>query len=212
MGSTRENMYIPLKDLESANKICFGKLTKTVDEKIAAMAGLYIKPLTQQNVEEHLSLIGLAPEMASHTKLCQLSDGEKVKAVLGACMWMSPHIAVFDEPTNSMSWDALVALVAAIKTFQGGVVIISHNQAFVDEVCDEIWLMAKDPTSGIAHLRVTGGDTTDMKEIFEEKAQADSYIDGAGNVVALKKKLSDKEGDSVRQQHRFPEACGANSL
>merc|ERR1712117_330203 len=183
--ATREEMYIPLKDLESANKTVFGKLVKTVDEKIAAMAGLYIKPLTQQNVEEHLSLIGLEPELASHTKLCQLSDGEKVKAVLGACMWMSPHIVVFDEPTNSMSWDALVA---AIKTFKGGVVIISHNQAFVDEVCNEIWLMAKDPTSGIAHLTITGGDTTDMKEIFEEKAQ-ESYIDGAGNVVALKKKL-----------------------
>jgi len=191
--ATREEMYIPLKDLEAANKIVFGKLVKTVDEKIAAMAGLYIKPLTQQNVEEHLSLIGLEPELASHTKLCQLSDGEKVKAVLGACMWMSPHIVVFDEPTNSMSWDALVALVAAIKTFKGGVVIISHNQAFVDEVCNEIWLMAKDPTSGIAHLTITGGDTTDMKEIFEEKEKGDSYVDGAGNVVALKKKLNDKE-------------------
>merc|ERR1712137_1372257 len=186
-------MYIPLKDLESVNKTVFGKLVKTVDEKIAAMAGLYIKPLTQQNVEEHLSLIGLEPELASHTKLCQLSDGEKVKAVLGACMWMSPHIVVFDEPTNSMSWDALVALVAAIKTFQGGVVIISHNQAFVDEVCNEIWLMAKDPKSGIAHLAITGGDTTDMKEIFEEKKKEDSYIDGQGNEVALKKSLNDKE-------------------
>jgi len=91
-----------------------------------------------------------------------------------------------------MSWDALVA-VAAIKAFQGGVVIISHIQAFVDEVCNEMWLMTKDPTSGIADLMITGGDTTDMKEIFEEKAQADSYVDGAGNVVALKKKLSDKE-------------------
>merc|ERR1712151_251254 len=190
---TREEMYIPLKDLESANKTVFGKLVKTVDEKIAAMAGLYIKPLTQQNVEDHLSLIGLEPELASHTKLCQLSDGEKVKAVLGACMWMSPHIVVFDEPTNSMSWDALVALVAAIKTFKGGVAIISHNQEFVDEVCNEIWLMQKDPQTGIAHMTITGGDTTDMKEIFEEKKQADTYIDGYGNEVALKKNLNDKE-------------------
>merc|ERR1719401_2524881 len=44
-------------------------------------------------------------------------------------MWMSPHIVVFDEPTNSMSWDALVALVAAIKTFKGGVVI--NNTSFL---------------------------------------------------------------------------------
>merc|ERR1712137_510028 len=152
-----------------------------------------IKPLTQGHVEEHLALIGLEPEAASHTKLSQLSDGEKVKAVLGACMWMSPHVIVFDEPTNSLSWDSLVALVAAIKDFKVGVVVISHNQAFIDEVCNEIWLMAKDPVTGIAHLSITGGDTTDMKEIFEEKNKDDTYIDGYGNVCELKKKLNDKE-------------------
>merc|ERR1712066_744000 len=178
---------------EEANTTCFGKLVKAVDEKIAAMAGLYIKPLTQVHVENHLALIGLEPELASHTKLSQLSDGEKVKAVLSACMWMSPHVIVFDEPTNSLSWDSLVALVAAIKDFKGGVVVISHNQAFIDEVCNEIWLMAKDPATGIAHLSITGGDTTDMKEIFEEKKQEDTYIDGCGNEVALKKVLNEKE-------------------
>merc|ERR1712003_204792 len=187
------NTYVPLSELEKANKNCFGKLVKAVDEKIAAMSGLYIKPLTQGNVEEHLALIGLEPEMASHTKLSQLSDGEKVEAVIGACMWMSPHVIVFDEPTNSLSWDSLVALVAAIKDFEGGVVVISHNQAFIDEVCSEIWLMQKDPVTGIAHLSITGGDTTDMKEIFEEKNKDDTYIDGYGNECALKKTLNDKE-------------------
>jgi len=187
------NTFVPASELEKANKTCFGKLIKAVDEKIAAMAGLYIRPLTQNNVEDHLAQIGLEPELASHTKLSQLSDGEKVKAVLGACMWMSPHVIVFDEPTNSLSWDSLVALVAAIKDFKGGVVVISHNQAFVDEVCNEIWLMAKDPITGIAHMAITGGDTTDMKEIFEEKSKEDTYIDGYGNEVALKKTLNDKE-------------------
>merc|ERR1712054_318233 len=179
--------------LETANKVVFGKLVKAVDEKIAAMAGLYIKPLTQQNVENHLALIGLEPELGTHTKLSQLSDGEKVKAVLGACMWMSPHIIVFDEPTNSLSWDSLVALVAAIKDFNGGVVVISHNQAFIDQVCKEIWLMQKDPATGIAHMSVTGGDTTDLKEIFDEKEQEDSYIDGFGNEIKLKKTLNAQE-------------------
>merc|ERR1712232_685075 len=112
------NTYVPLTELEKANKICFGKLVQAVDEKIAAMAGLYIKPLTQGNVEEHLALIGLEPELASHTKLSQLSDGEKVKAVLGACMWMSPHVIVFDEPTNSLSWDSSCT-GGCHKRFQG---------------------------------------------------------------------------------------------
>jgi len=53
--------------------------------------------------------------------------------------------------------------------------------------------MAKNPTTGIAHLSITGGDTTDLKEIFEEKAQEDHYIDGAGNRCEIKKKLTQKE-------------------
>merc|ERR1712178_569614 len=188
------NSYISLRELTKANERCFTKLVAAVDEKIAAMAGLYIKPLTRKNVEDHLALIGLEPELASHTKLSQLSDGEKVKVVLGACMWMNPHVIVFDEPTNSLSWESLVALVAAIKEFEGGVVIISHNQDFVDEVCNEIWHMKKDPESGIAHLAVTGGDTTDMKEIFKKKEEADTYIDAQGNEVAIvKKKKASKQ-------------------
>merc|ERR1712070_141749 len=192
--SDESNIYVPLRELEKANELCFRKLVAVVDEKIAAMAGLYIKPLTRKNVEDHLALIGLEPELASHTKLSQLSDGEKVKVVLGACMWMNPHVIVFDEPTNSLSWDSLVALVAAIKEFQGGVCIISHNQDFVDEVCNEIWLMQKDQTTGIAHLSITGGDTTDMKEMFKKKEEADTYIDAQGNEVAIvKKKKASKQ-------------------
>merc|ERR1712226_505998 len=201
MGGEDGNTYVPLSELEKANKNCFGKLVKAVDEKIAAMSGLYIKPLTQGNVEEHLALLGLEPELASHTKLSQLSDGEKVKAVLGACMWMSPHIIVFDEPTNSMSWDSLVALVAAIKDFEGGVVIISHNQAFVDEVCSEIWLMQKDPISGIAHLAITGG-ATDMKEMFEAKKE-ETYIDGFGNEHAIKNKKKATKQDLKKLQKKI---------
>jgi elongation factor 3 len=197
-----DEIFIPQRELEKANEKCFGKLVKAVNEKMAAMAGLYIKPLTQQNVEDHLAMIGLEPEFASHTKLSQLSDGDKVKAVLGACMWMSPHVIVFDEPTNSLSWDSLVALVAAIKEFNGGVVVISHNQAFVDEVCNEIWLMAKDSKTGIAHLSITGGDTTDMKEIFEEKKQDDTYIDGYGNEVKLvrKKKATNQDLKKLKKK------------
>jgi len=83
--------------------------------------------------------------------------------------------------------------VAAIKDFKGGVAIISHNQEFVDEVCDEIWLMQKDTGTGIAHMTITGGDTTDLKDIIEDKKKEETYIDGSGNEVALKKTLNDKE-------------------
>jgi len=47
--------------------------------------------------------------------------------VLAACMWLSPHILVLDEPTNYLDRDSLGALATAIKEYGGGVVMISHN-------------------------------------------------------------------------------------
>lgn len=51
----------------------------------------------------------------------------QVKLVLAAAMWNKPHVLILDEPTNYLDRQALGALTQAIKTFSGGVVIISHN-------------------------------------------------------------------------------------
>merc|ERR1711869_23851 len=113
------------------------------DERQAAMAGLQSKQLTQPGVEKHLGNFGVDPESASHTQISQLSGGMKVKVVLAASMWQNPHILILDEPTNYLDRDGLGALVLAIKDYQGGVLIISHNKEFCDGVATEKWIMHK---------------------------------------------------------------------
>ena len=54
-------------------------------------------------------------------------------------MWMQPHLVILDEPTNYLDRESLGALADAIREFEGGVVIISHNAQFVDQVCPEVW-------------------------------------------------------------------------
>jgi elongation factor 3 len=56
-------------------------------------------------------------------------------------MWNKPHVLVLDEPTNYLDREALGALTQAIKSFAGGVVIISHNKEFTDALCTEHWLV-----------------------------------------------------------------------
>ena len=195
--SDDSNTYIPLVQLEKVNEVCFRKLVNAVDEKIASLQGLYIKPLTRKNVEDHLKSIGLEPELASHTKLCQLSDSEKVRVVIGATFWLQPHILIGDEVSNCMTHDCLVAFLNGLKEFEGGVVLISHNQDLIDEACNEIWLMSKDPVTGIGHLTVSGGETSDMKQIFQEKSKLDiedTYTDATGNTVKIiKRKKATKQ-------------------
>merc|ERR1712178_384338 len=157
------------------------------DEKQAAMSGLQNKQLTTPGVEKHLSDFGVPAEFATHNNLRSLSAGQKVKVVLGAAMWQNPHILVIDEPTNYLDRDALGALTEAIKSWLGGVVVISHNLAFCDQVATEKWIM------DAGHLRAEGGEYVDVK--LEDKAGDDTIIDASGNVldVTRQKKMDPKE-------------------
>merc|ERR1719413_27356 len=157
------------------------------DEKQAAMAGLQNKQLTTPGVEKHLADFGVTAEFATHNNLRSLSAGQKVKVVLGAAMWQNPHILVIDEPTNYLDRDALGALTEAIKSWLGGVVVISHNLAFCDQGATEKWIM------DAGHLRAEGGEYVDVK--LEDKGGADTVTDASGNVIDVQrsKKMDPKE-------------------
>lgn len=66
---------------------------------------------------------------------------EQVKLVLAAAMWNCPHLLVLDEPTNFLDREALGAFATAIKEFQGGVIMISHDREFIGALCTETWLV-----------------------------------------------------------------------
>ena len=168
-------------------KMGFKKLVEREDEKQAAMSGLMTKQLTQPSVEQHLANFGIDPESASHTQLNQLSGGMKVKVVLAACMWQNPHILILDEPTNYLDRDGLGALVLAIKDYEGGVLIISHNKEFCDGVATEKWIMNK----GLLRIEGESVDTS-VKDEAGNKGPEVVY-DGAGNKIDVVKALSEKE-------------------
>merc|ERR1719389_281917 len=165
----------------------YKKEVQREDEKQAAMQGLQNKPLTTPGVEAHLADFGVPAEFATHNTLKSLSAGMKVKVVLGAAMWQNPHVLVIDEPTNYLDRDALGALTEAIEQWKGGVVVISHNLAFCDQVATEKWIM------DAGHLRAEGGEYVDVK--LEDKGGADTVTDASGNVIDVQrnKKLEPKE-------------------
>jgi len=162
----------------------FSKLLKQVDERIAAKATQLVRPLTQKFVENHLDDVGLEPEFATHSRIGALSGGQKVKVVLAAALWNTPHIVILDEPTNYLDRDSLGAMAEAIRGYDGGVVIISHNAQFVDQVCPEVWHLEN-------HTLNLKGSYDWLESANKEAArvaeQKDTYIDGQGNEVKIEK-------------------------
>jgi len=194
-GSSDFTTWVPKSKLEAHG---FSKLLKHVDDKIAALATQLQRPLTQKFVEQHLNDVGLAPEFATHTRMGALSGGQKVKVVLAASMWNTPHIVILDEPTNYLDRDSLGALAEAIRQYDGGVVIISHNAQFVDQVCPEVWHLENHT------LNLKGSyDWLESanKEAVKQAKEADEYVDGLGNTVKIvkKKKASKAELKKIKK-------------
>ncbi|KAL7748216.1 hypothetical protein RI367_006402 [Sorochytrium milnesiophthora] len=69
-----------------------------------------------------------------------LSGGQKSRVVFAALALQRPSILVLDEPTNHLDYMSVDSLADALRQFRGGSLIVSHDQRFIDMVCNELWV------------------------------------------------------------------------
>ncbi|KAI8820744.1 P-loop containing nucleoside triphosphate hydrolase protein [Fimicolochytrium jonesii] len=69
-----------------------------------------------------------------------LSGGQKSRAVFAWMAMSNPHVLILDEPTNHLDMDSIDALASALREFRGGIAIVSHDERFLDAVCNEVWV------------------------------------------------------------------------
>eukprot|EP00746_Dinoflagellata_sp_MGD_P165478 gnl/MRDRNA2_/MRDRNA2_94782_c0_seq1.p1 gnl/MRDRNA2_/MRDRNA2_94782_c0~~gnl/MRDRNA2_/MRDRNA2_94782_c0_seq1.p1 ORF type:complete len:740 (+),score=163.75 gnl/MRDRNA2_/MRDRNA2_94782_c0_seq1:69-2288(+) len=106
-----------------------------------AWAGADQRPLSTKEVSQHLQDFGLTEDEANNRKVSMLSSGQKSKLMLAASFWTRPHIVFMDEPTNYLDVETVEALQRGLKAYKGGYIIVSHNEKFIEDVCDEFWLV-----------------------------------------------------------------------
>ena len=70
-----------------------------------------------------------------------LSGGQKSRVVFATLSYVQPHILLLDEPTNHLDMDTIEALVTTLKAFNGGLVIVTHDQYLVEEVCNKLYVI-----------------------------------------------------------------------
>ena len=199
--NTESSSWIAREKLE---ELGFQKLLNDVDAKDAAQNGLLGKPLTANNIEEHMKKLGLDPEFTTHSRIRGLSGGQKVKLVIGAALWQHPHVIVLDEPTNYLDRESLGALSAALESFGGGVVVISHSTEFIKKVCSEMW------TVGGGQVVITGQSAASMA-IKLDASKETEYTDALGNIHKIKetpRELSRQEKKKKAKERKMRKARG----
>ncbi|MCF6157021.1 MAG: ABC transporter ATP-binding protein [wastewater metagenome] len=68
-----------------------------------------------------------------------LSGGWQMRVALSKLLLQEPSLLLLDEPTNHLDIDSILWLEDYLREFQGGLIIISHDRAFLDRNVKKIW-------------------------------------------------------------------------
>lgn len=68
-----------------------------------------------------------------------LSGGEKSRLFIAKMMLKRAQLLILDEPTNDLDLETLDILAESLESFDGAVVLVTHNRHFLDQVAKEIW-------------------------------------------------------------------------
>jgi ATP-binding cassette subfamily F protein 3 len=120
---------------------------------------------TETKVRAHLGRFGFSGPHAD-VKCEGLSGGEKARMLFAMTSTDAPHILLLDEPTNHLDVDAREALVQALNTYDGAVVLVSHDAHLVDLVADRLWLV--DDGKCTAY----DGDLSDYRAMLTDERRA----------------------------------------
>ena len=129
--------------------------------------------LDYQNCRNRLGRYGLEGH-AHEVVMRDLSGGQKARVVLVELSLQMPHILLLDEPTNNLDIETIDALCDAINEFNGGIVVVTHDQRLIEECDCTLWVVEK---QGVTEWKEGFDDYKDtilreLEERIEEQNRA----------------------------------------
>ena len=95
---------------------------------------------TEKDLRNFLGGFGFRDDMAT-SKVAPFSGGEKARLVLAMLVYQKPNLVLLDEPTNHLDLEMRHALGLALQTFEGAMVIVSHDRHLLRTVADSLLLV-----------------------------------------------------------------------
>ncbi len=94
---------------------------------------------TKVSAGKFLELFQFTPEQ-QYTYISKLSGGEKKRLQLLSVLFANPNFLILDEPTNDLDLVTLAVLEDFLETYQGCIIIVSHDRYFMDKLVDHLFV------------------------------------------------------------------------
>lgn len=116
----------------------------------------------EQKLRGHLGSLGITGNLALQP-MYTLSGGQKSRVAFAKITFKKPHILLLDEPSNHLDLDAVEALIQGLVLYQGGVLMVSHDEHLISGSVDQLW--------AVSDGRVTpfNGTFQDYKNMLQSK-------------------------------------------
>lgn len=122
--------------------------------------------ITDEQARKFLGRFNFSNEMALST-VGGFSGGEKARLALALIVYQKPNFLLLDEPTNHLDIEVREALAFALQSFDGALVLISHDRYLLESTVDEYWLVDQGQVSTF------DGDLTDYYQYVLEQKKKD---------------------------------------
>jgi len=96
----------------------------------------------ESRIQQVLAGVGFSTQ-DFHMPVNHLSGGQRTRALLSRLLLTSSDLLLFDEPTNHLDIEAIQWLEGYLKNYPGGILLVSHDRYFIDQVCNQIWEMSR---------------------------------------------------------------------
>ena len=141
-----------------------------------------------------LELFGF-PTSFHRLPISVLSGGEKRRLYLLSTLVRNPNFLVLDEPTNDLDIDTLRRLEQYILDFNGCVISVSHDRAFLDRTCTELIIMPE--------ARRFEGNYTDYHESVQAQCKVSAPTAESQNKDQNRRRDHQKKGLSFKEKREF---------
>lgn len=149
----------------------------------------------EQELRNFLGGFGFNGDMAL-SPVRPFSGGEKARLVLALLVWQRPNLLLLDEPTNHLDLEMRHALTMALQTFEGAMVVVSHDRHLLRLTCSDYYLVDQ------GEVRAFDGDLDDYHQWLLDAAKANSNQSSTSDEIkpAADKKQQKRLEAEIRQK------------